>query len=316
MTRATDKYHGILRLNKPPGITSHDAVDEIRRITAQRSVGHTGTLDPAAEGLLVLCLGRATKIARFLTASDKTYEAEIRLGLESTTFDSEGVDKDATPAEVPTLSKSDLNLILREFVGRIRQTVPLYSAVHVDGQRLHRMARKGQEVTPPEREIMIRRIDLLSFDNDRLRITVECGKGTYIRSLAHDIGRRLGCGAYLSALRRMTSGTFKLHDALTLNETERLHNEGALESHMLAISQVLDLGAVTLSDEFSTHVKHGQVPSSADVISVEGEFSPGDSIMVRNRQGSVLALARASVSAQMLLQQASAKIYEYDRVLN
>ena len=195
-------YNGILLLNKRQNITSHQAVLEVREIIRQRRVGHTGTLDPKAQGLIVVCIGRATKIVQFVSDFDKTYEAEIFLGRTSSTYDSEGIIKDGMPKAAPNLSLFEFQNLLNEFIGRKIQKVPAHSAVRVNGNHLYEYARAGQEVELPVREIEIKSIKTINFEYPKLTFQVTCSKGTYIRSLASDIGERLECGAYLSNLNR------------------------------------------------------------------------------------------------------------------
>ena len=316
MAQATDRYHGILLLSKPAGITSHTAVDRVRKIVGQQSVGHAGTLDPAAEGLLVLCVGKATKVARFLSSQDKSYEAQIVLGVESATYDAEGVDQDAARAPVPRLDEVTLKKVLSEFKGRIRQKVPAHSAVHVGGKRLYELARKGDAGELPVRDVEVRDIALVTFDPERLDIRVTCSKGTYVRSLAHDIGQRLGCGGYLSFLRRTSSGRFRLDDALSFDDVSRYHRLRQLEGSLLSIGEVLEFSTVTVCDDFDRHVLHGRVPKPINVATVDGAFSPGDRLLVKNSAGSVLAVGTATVSSRQFGRDEHLEILQYDRVLS
>jgi tRNA pseudouridine55 synthase len=316
MARTADRYHGILLLDKPSGISSHTAVDRVRKIIGQRSIGHAGTLDPAAEGLLILCLGRATKVVRFLTADEKTYEATIKLGRESTTYDAEGVDFDSAARPVPDLDTAVLEAILDHFRGTTTQKVPAYSAVHVNGKRLYESARRGEEVEPPEREITISRLELLSFEEDSLSIRVTCSKGTYIRSLAHDIGSELGCGGYLSHLRRTSAGRHSLQDAVTLEQVAEIQQNDKLIDQLLPIEKALDFAAVTISDEFSRFVLHGRTPEPSDVVGIEGAFAPGDPIFVKDRAGSLLALGTAAFASRLAPDERPRTILRYDRVFS
>ncbi len=316
MSKGNDRYHGVLLLDKPSGITSHDAVSKVRRIIRQRSIGHTGTLDPAAEGLLVLCLGRATKISRFLSADRKTYQAEMKLGRVSKTYDAEGVDE-STPVEpIPALDEAAIENVLSGFRGEIRQQVPSYSAVHVNGKRLYEAARKGEEVEAPVRNVTIYRLGLLSHADDSIRVEVECSKGTYIRSLAHDIGQVIGCGGYLSHLQRTAAGRMDLSAALSLEQVEELHKREEFDAALLNIDRALEFGAVTISDDFSRYILHGRSPFATDVIDVEGSFDEGDRILVKHSDGSVLAVGKARLSSQHLHEHRPGEIVTYDRVLN
>jgi tRNA pseudouridine55 synthase len=316
MARATDRYHGVLLVNKPSGMSSHDAVDRVRKTIRQRSIGHSGTLDPAAEGLLVLCLGRATKVVRFLSSDEKTYEAVVTLGRESKTYDAEGVDLDLPADPIPDLNPSALESVFDKFRGEITQKVPAYSAVHVNGRRLYEAARRGEEVQQPERRVTINRLELLSTSDDSLSIRISCSKGTYIRSLAHDIGRELGCGGYLSYLKRTAAGRNSLDDALTLDAIDDLYKDDRLIDQLIPIEKALDFAAVTISDAFSRLVLHGRTPESSDVVSIEGAFAPGDHIFVKDRAGSVLAVGTAAFASRLAPHERPRTLLRYDRVLN
>jgi tRNA pseudouridine55 synthase len=315
MKRSEARHHGILLVHKPVGMTSHAVVDHIRRLFVQKAVGHTGTLDPAAEGLLVIMLGKATKAARYLVNDDKEYEAEIRLGIESATYDGEGVTDDAQPAPVPLLSDHELEQILTGFRGTITQKVPPFSAVHVEGERLYRKSRRGEDVATPERLVTIETLDLLSRDRDRLRLRVVCSKGTYIRSLAHDIGGRLGCGGYLAALCRTRCGRFRLDESHTLDELVITSEQGGLADLVIPIDRALDFSTVTVSDSFHSQAKNGRRPRVCDISSVIGEFQSGDHVLLRDTKGCVLAIATAIVASGTLASNPESEFLKYDRVL-
>jgi len=312
----SDRFHGVLLLDKPFGISSHDAILDVRRMTKQRSIGHCGTLDPLATGLLVLCLGRATKVSRFLTDRDKTYEAEIHLGLTSTTYDSEGVDPDATPHEIPSLSQADVHSLLSEFQGTFLQKVPAYSSVHVNGTRLYKLARRGEVVETPERKVTISHIELLRYEEPFLRIRVECGKGTYIRTLAHVIGERVGCGGYLSGLKRLTTGNLSVDNALSLQQVAEHIDQGDFKDHLLPIDDVLDYAAITVTEEFSRIVVNGPPLQRRDIVSMTGEFSAGDGILLRNKTGAVLAIGTAGTHSDEFAREDENHLFRYVRVLN
>lgn len=315
MSPKTATYHGILLLNKPRGITSHDAVDAVRHILVQRSIGHAGTLDPAAEGLLVLLVGQATKAARYLADADKEYVAEIRLGLESTTYDSEGVDADAVPVSVEGLSRREIEKTLKTFLGIITQAVPPYSAVHVDGERLYKKSRRGEPVTPPERTVRIDTLELLSYEAGLLRVRVECGKGTYVRSLAHDIGKSLGCGAYLSSLVRTRSGRFQIENAHRIEDLSGTKNLGTLETTLIPVDIALGFSSLTIDRSFRPFVQYGRRPTARDIASVQGEFKSGDHVLLKDERGSVLAIATATIPSGGMTADPSLEILKYDRVL-
>lgn len=204
----------IIFVDKPAGITSFGAVARVRRILSQREgkkvkVGHTGTLDPFATGLLILMAGKATKKAMEFTKLDKVYEATVRLGATSTTGDPEGEIVE-TGAKIPTLE--EIQTIIPQFTGKIKQRPPIFSAIKIDGQRAYNLARKGKEVEMPEREVEIYSLDILSYEAPILKIRTHVSSGTYIRSLAEDMGKALGCGAYLTELRRTQIAEYKIDE--------------------------------------------------------------------------------------------------------
>lgn len=310
------RYNGVMLLNKRLNITSHAAVTELRGIIRQRRVGHTGTLDPKAEGLVVVCIGRATKIVQFISDFDKTYEAEIFLGKTSSTFDSEGTIADTMPKTAPDATDEEMKEVLTEFTGKISQRVPKYSAVRVNGQRLYDMARAGLEVEPPIRQVEIKSIEVLGYDNPILKIRVSCSKGTYIRSLASDIGKKLECGGYLHSLRRTSVGNLKLENAITIDEAERLHQARELNSKLLSFQDVLNYSGILVSDDFKKRVLDGLDLTPAYITGTIGDFASGDRILLKDRFGNPLAIGRAEIDSSQIMQAEKDKIFTYTRVLN
>jgi tRNA pseudouridine55 synthase len=226
---------GILLIDKPSGWTSHDVVARTRRITGQRRIGHTGTLDPMATGLLVLCLGNATRLVEYMSAHDKTYEGEVRLGVSTDTDDADGTVTGT--AAIPPLTDATIAGLMETFTGTIAQLPPAYSAVKVAGRRAYAVARAGEAPALRARKVTLHALTLRQLAPDRLAITVACGPGTYIRSLARDIGSWLSCGAHLASLRRTSVGSFHVDAAATLEMLE-------------AAAQARDLGrCVIASDE-------------------------------------------------------------------
>jgi len=225
MKAVADKSRsGILNVDKPPGMTSHDVVATVRRLARQRKVGHAGTLDPLATGVLLICLGKATRVSEALMRSPKTYRAEALLGVSTTTDDAEGEILEQHPV---TVARSAVEEALQTFVGHIEQVPPRYSAIKHQGKRLYQLARQGIEVELPARKVEIHRITLEAWEPPLARFVVRCGPGTYIRALARDLGRILGCGAHLTALRRTSSGQFSVADAISLKDL-RASDEEAL----------------------------------------------------------------------------------------
>ncbi|UCD64221.1 MAG: tRNA pseudouridine(55) synthase TruB [Candidatus Zixiibacteriota bacterium] len=311
-----DRIHGVLLVDKPAGMTSHDAVQKIRRQVGQRRVGHTGTLDPQATGLLVVCLGQATKLSRFLSEMDKTYRARVCLGRTSSTYDAEGVDLSEPAAAVPPLTSDKLAEVLNRYTGIITQQVPAYSAVRVGGQRLYRQARKGTDVEPPEREVQIKRIDLEDFSDPMLTITVACSSGTYIRTLAHDIGRHLGCGGYLAGLRRVSVGHLLVSEAVPVDDIADVVRSGRLAERLLSPDRVLEYGCLTVSDGFAEEVLSGKDLRAVDVVDTEGSFEAGQKVFLRGTDGAILAIGVAETASRDIGRTESGdKLFKYLRVL-
>jgi len=222
---------GFLNLNKPAGPTSHDLVSLVRRLLRQRRVGHGGTLDPLATGVLPIGLGRATRLLSFLQEGQKVYRADILLGVSTTTYDAEGEVTAERP--VPLLERPEVEAALAPFLGEVEQVPPPFSAVWREGRRLYQRARAGELVVPSPRRVRVDRLELLTWERPRLVVEVTCGRGTYIRSLAHDLGGRLGCGAHLARLVRLRVGPFRLEEALTPEALSAAVAEGRLEKGLL-----------------------------------------------------------------------------------
>jgi tRNA pseudouridine55 synthase len=207
---------GVFNLDKPSGLTSHDVVKRIRRLTGIRRVGHAGTLDPLATGVLLVCLGRATRLVEYLVGRTKVYVATMRLGQTTDTYDAEGVILSERP--VAGITRDKVEGSLAHFRGKIRQRPPMYSAVKQHGQPLYKLARQGVEVERTPREVTIHELTLLDWDPPLCDLRIACSSGTYIRSLAHDLGNSLGCGAHVTALRRTAIGDFEVETAVPLEE--------------------------------------------------------------------------------------------------
>ena len=248
---------GILNINKPLQLTSHDVVRRIRRASGQRRVGHAGTLDPMATGVLLVCLGKATRVAEYLADAHKRYRARAVLGITTDTYDQEG--KVASQEPCPQLEAADLQAALQRFTGRIQQIPPMYSAVKMGGRPLYRLARRGVTVERKPRSVEIQGIELLEWAPPALLFEVECSKGTYIRSLAHDLGQSLGCGAYLSELVRLSSGPFSVEDALPLEVAESSFTDGSWHQLLHPLdAALLAFPAVTLGRDEAQQVGHGR----------------------------------------------------------
>lgn len=228
---------GVLVVDKPEGLTSHDVVNRVRRLANTRRVGHLGTLDPMATGVLPLVIDRATRLAQFFSAGEKKYEGRIRFGWATDTY-----DRDGTPVSAPTeprFTRAELEAALAQFRGTLRQTPPPYSAKKVAGTPAYRMARRGLAVALEPVEVQVFALELLEFDGAAARIRVHCSAGTYVRSIAHDVGRLLGCGAFLESLRRTASGEFTETQARTLETLKEMAAAGQLAEALIPASGVL-----------------------------------------------------------------------------
>lgn len=314
----TEDLHGILLVDKPSGLTSHDIVGRIRRITGQRRAGHCGTLDPLATGLLVVCLGRATKIVQFLSGLNKTYEATIVFGRTSPTYDREGLSDNETGLRtVDGLTEEHVQQYVERLTGRILQTVPAFSAVRLDGRRLHEMARRGEQFDLPTREVDVFSATGVEFGNPALRVRLNCSAGTYVRSWAHDIGRLAGCGAYLHDLRRVAAGQFWLDEAVEgMEELERVVRDGAIGEVLLPVERALGFAAIVVNDDFAGSVINGLDLKRSHIESLQGAFAAGEYVLLKDRSGRALAVGRAQASADELMSESNDTLFEYKRVLN
>ena len=248
---------GILNVDKPPGMTSHDVVDAVRRLAGQRKVGHAGTLDPMATGVLLVCLGKATRVAEYLMRGRKRYRATIALGVATDTYDAEG--QITSSGGETDFTQAEIEAALASFVGSIEQVPPMYSAIKREGQPLYRLARQGKIVERSPRPVQIDSIDLLAWTPPALTIDVACSPGTYIRSLAHDLGQRLGSGAYLSSLVRLASGSFTIEGATSLDRLAEAFEHGQEDRYLLALDEAfLEWPAVVVGAEAAQEIMHGQ----------------------------------------------------------
>jgi tRNA pseudouridine55 synthase len=214
------EMEGVLLVDKPQGLTSHDVVYRLRRKLSMKKIGHAGTLDPMATGVLIMLIGKATRISQYLMSVDKAYEGEATLGVVTDSQDAEG--EVLTTVPVPSLTEGQVLEAMKGFLGDQYQIPPMHSAIKVDGVPLYKMARKGEEIEREPRFIRVMAFELLTFTPPKLTFRLLCTKGTYVRTVAHDLGQKLGCGAHLSALRRTASGKFGIAQCLTLDEIEAL----------------------------------------------------------------------------------------------
>jgi tRNA pseudouridine55 synthase len=254
---------GVLVVDKPVGMTSHDVVNAVRFGTGIRRAGHTGTLDPRASGVLVILIGPAVRLSEYVSASDKRYQAIIRMGASTDTFDADGR---FTRQVQPTLNITEQQFedALKNFVGEIEQTPPPYSAVKVRGRRAYDMARRGEPVALPPRKINVYHLEVLEWAPPEVVVDVHCSSGTYVRSLANDLGETLGTGAYLVGLRRTKSGRFSLRDATPLRKLQESFRAGNWYQYLIPAAEALgDWPAVELDPDQVEAVKHGhRIPAN------------------------------------------------------
>jgi len=253
------RVDGLVVIDKPQGMTSNEAVQKAKRLFGAQKVGHTGNLDPLATGVLPLCFGEATKFSRYLLASDKRYWARIKLGVATDTGDADG--KVVCERSAVAVRRADVEAVLDHFRGRIQQVPSMFSAIKHQGQPLYKLARQGLEVEREARTAVIYSNELAVFDGDELELEIHCSKGTYVRTLAEDLGERLGCGAHVTALRRRQAGPYDERDLVTFAELERMRNQegGSLDSLLLPLSSaVREWPQVQLSPDAAYHVRQGQ----------------------------------------------------------
>jgi tRNA pseudouridine55 synthase len=276
--------NGILLVDKPSGITSHDVVNCIRRAAHQRRVGHTGTLDPAATGLLILCLGTATRLSEFLTGLDKVYEGTMQLGLVTDSYDLDGKVIEERP--VPDLAQEQVEDAFKRLTGDILQVPPMVSAVKVGGKRLYKMARKGEVIEREPRPVTVHEFTLLGFAPPRVDFRVRCTRGTYARALCFDVGEILGCGATLAALRRTFVGSHAVADAKPVDFFQAQED---VVSRILPPGQALELPEVIVKRICRPVVLSGGMLGAADL---RGDCPAGDGwVQVKTESGELLALA-------------------------
>ncbi len=275
---------GFLNIHKAAGWTSRDVVNRVQGVVRPAKAGHAGTLDPLATGVLVVCIGRATRLVPLIQEQRKVYRTAFLLGRTSESHDLETA-LEPTPA-APTVTRADVLAAIPAFIGRIEQTPPLHSAVKVGGQRAYKLARRGKSATLTPREVEIHRIELIDFAPDQIRLEIECGSGTYIRSLARDLGEALGCGAVMSELQRTRIGSFHIEDAINVEDLDR----NTLSRHLIPAARgVADLPQVVIDDAQVAELAYGRgvsIPAAVDA-------SAADLIAVLDRDGDLMALGQS-----------------------
>ena len=286
--------HVIINLNKPPGITSRQAVTKVQRLLGAKKAGHAGTLDPQATGVLLVCLNEATKVTRFLMDMEKQYKAKVKLGERTDTYDAEG--RVIERKDVSFLSEADLFDAVQSFKGPIKQKPPMYSAVKIDGKTLYKLARKGIEIDRPDRSVHIYDIEITSIDMPFFDVTISCSKGTYIRSLCDDIGAKLGTGAHMARLERTAVGKFHINDSFSF-EGLAVNNEEMFYS--------IDQALVKLSEIKLGDFDYQKAKNGVKIILESCNLYDGEFVRMKDPEGNLFAIGRADSS-----------IISIERVLN
>ncbi|MDO8546539.1 MAG: tRNA pseudouridine(55) synthase TruB [Nitrospirales bacterium] len=316
--RTETALDGVLVVNKPAGWTSHDVVARARVLLGVAKVGHTGTLDPAATGVLVLCLGKATRIAEYLVNADKEYRAVLRLGVATDTQDATGTVIAEAGGALP--DRAAIEAVMGRFVGQHRQVPPMYSAVKIQGVPLYKSARAGRTVDRPARDFTVRSLQILSVTPTppTLDVTfdVVCSKGTYVRTLCADIGEALGVGGHLAGLERLRAGRFCIEDALTLDDLAALAGREAVGTRLHALADVLDgVPVLTLDPRAADGVRHGVAVPAAQVIGMEGQWEAGACVRLQAADGRLLAIGKVPCGSEDLKQAAPGTVIALEKVL-
>jgi len=289
--------NGVLIIDKSAGPTSHDVVASVRKVLRMKKVGHTGTLDPAATGVLPIVLGKATKLSRYLVGCDKSYRGMICLGVTTDTLDAVGQVLEEKPVDV---TEEQVEAVLEKFRGDIKQVPPMYSAKKIDGKKLYELARQGVEVEREAKDVRIDELKLISFDGTNIEVDVTCTSGTYIRVLALDIGEALGCGGHLSALRRTRVGNFDLSSAITIDDLADEPQKA--EELTLSMGDALTaLPTVEIPADIGAMIKNGYQLTVADLRTLDlPDFKLDDALMLRTLQGDLIGIARSLYTSEEL----------------
>lgn len=282
-------YHGIINIYKEAGYTSHDVVAKLRGILRQKKIGHTGTLDPDAVGVLPVCLGVGTKLCDMLADETKEYVAELRLGITTDTQDMSGT---ILEEKAVTVTEKEAKEAVYSFLGDYEQIPPMYSALKVNGKKLYELARQGKEVERKARHVRIEELEILKTELPVIQMRVVCTKGTYIRTLCDDIGKKLGCGGTMQSLQRTRVGSFLVERALTIAEVERCRQDGSLDEHIVSVDQMfLGLKDVRIKDEYVKLIENGNC-LYPKMLNKAGIFEDREQFRIYNGQGMFFGIYR------------------------
>ena len=283
---------GLLNVNKPAGIYTMDLVRRVKKVTRQKRVGHAGTLDPLATGVVPICFGRATRMVEYLVDDIRAYRTTLEFGIETDTYDADGLV--VNKLSDFSVSLEDLEDAFKNFVGRVDQVPPMYSAIKVEGKRLYELARSGIKVERKPRKVQVNDINVVDWSPPFCTLEISCGRGFYVRSLVHDLGQILGCGAYVKELVRLIHGPFKISESISVDEIEQKVSDGTWQDLLFSPDVTVNyMKAATVSDELSEMIKHGQtIPSDPQYPFIESS----EKYRVYNRDGKFIAVMSFNVS--------------------
>lgn len=283
--------NGVINVYKEPGYTSHDVVAKLRGILKQKKIGHMGTLDPNAVGVLPVCLGKATKLCNLLSEKDKTYTATMLLGTETGTQDTTGQITNQTPEEeVMKLSEEKVFDVIKSYIGEYDQIPPMFSAIKINGQKLYNLARKGEEIERPPRHCKIIDITITKIDLPRVSFHVTCSKGTYVRTLCYDIGKDLGVGACMEKLTRTRVERFDIKDSISLSQIEEIRDQGVLEQYITPVDEILDMySKCMVSEEAEKLLYNGNIFTSRNTL-LKMNHQDGQTVRVYTHDGKFIGL--------------------------
>ena len=283
--------NGVINVYKEPGYTSHDVVAKLRGILKQKKIGHMGTLDPNAVGVLPVCLGKATKLCNLLSEKDKTYTATMLLGIETDTQDTTGQITNQTPEEeVMKLSEEKVFDVIKSYIGEYDQIPPMFSAIKINGQKLYNLARKGEEIERPPRHCKIIDITITKIDLPRVSFHVTCSKGTYVRTLCYDIGKDLGVGACMEKLTRTRVERFDIKDSISLSQIEEIRDQGVLEQYITPVDEILNMySKCMVSEEAEKLLYNGNIFTSRNTL-LKMNHQDGQTVRVYTHDGKFIGL--------------------------
>lgn len=305
---------GLLIVNKPKGCTSHDVVARLRRILSIRKIGHTGTLDPDATGVLCVCIGKATRYARYLSEDEKEYRAVMKLGEVTDTQDASG--KVIKETKGFSITVEQILEAFNKFTGTVKQIPPMFSAIKIGGTPLYKMARKGQEVYREPREIQVREINLLEYSDCFVTFDVICSKGTYVRTLCNDIGAYLGVGAHTYSLERLASGEFNIKDSITIEEVEELVKSGQLDSRLIHIDRMVAwMPSVKIKESWENAVKNGMGTPADAIQEISGSFDKDSKVRIMDSRGQFLSIGLSCYSSKEIMDIPGENVLKIERVL-